>query len=149
MSNTLIVFIGWAVALAIFFGFIVLLRYLHHRERMALIEHGINPAIAQRSQRGPGMLRAGLITSMVGLALTIGLYPLGFILPSIITTAPFHLGPWLLPGLIPLGVGIALIISHYLEQNAQIASRSEQEEQERQKVTLLEDHLERKRNERD
>ncbi len=89
------------------------------------------------------MLRAGLITAMVGLAVTIGLYPLGFILPSIITTAPFRLGPWLLPGLIPLGVGIALIISYYLEQSI-VSTDQEKEQQQNENVSSLEKHLERR-----
>jgi formate hydrogenlyase subunit 3/multisubunit Na+/H+ antiporter MnhD subunit len=119
--DVLMVLIGWLAALAIFFSFIILLRYLHHRETMALISHGINPESLHRQRRSRGMLRAGLIITMVGLALTIGLYPVGFFLPPTFAT-PFHLGPWLLPGLIPLGVGIALIGSYYLEQNAQISS---------------------------
>src|SRR5438874_12855953 len=95
--------ISWLVVLAIFCGFIVLLRYLEHRERMALIARGIDPNALRRQRRGVGVLRAGLIIVMIGLALTIGLYPLGFMLPSSITQAPSYLGPWLLPGLFPLG----------------------------------------------
>src|SRR5437660_2376361 len=110
--------IGWLIVLAIFCGFIVLLRYIEHRERMALILRGIDPNSLRRQRRGVGILRAGLITAMVGLALTIGLYPLGFMLPASITEAPFHFGPWLLPGLIPLAVGSALVISHYLGQDS-------------------------------
>jgi hypothetical protein len=116
-SMVLAALVGWLIALAIFFGFIVLLRYIDHRERMALILRGIDPNSLRRQRRGVGILRAGLITAMVGLALTIGLYPLGFMLPASITGAPFHFGPWLLPGLIPLAVGIALVISHYLGQD--------------------------------
>ncbi len=116
-SIVLAALIGWLIALAIFFGFIVLLRFIDHRERMALISRGIDPNSLRRQRRGVGLLRAGLITAMVGLALTIGLYPLGFMLPVSITGAPFHFGPWLLPGLIPLGVGSALVISHYLGQD--------------------------------
>src|SRR5579859_4159280 len=116
-SVVLAALLGWLIALAIFFGFIVLLRYIDHRERMALISRGIDPNSLRRQRRGVGLLRAGLITAMVGLALTIGLYPLGFMLPVSITGAPFHFGPWLLPGLIPLGVGSALVISHYLGQD--------------------------------
>jgi len=86
---------------------------------MALIARGIDPNTLRRQRRGVGVLRAGLIIAMVGLALTIGLYPLGFMLPSSITQAPFHFGPWLLPGLIPLGVGSALVISYYLGQDNQ------------------------------
>jgi hypothetical protein len=140
--NVLLVLIGWLVAMAIFFGFIVMLRYLHHREKMALISHGINPEEMPRRRRNRGMLRAGLIITMVGLALTIGLYPVGFFLPSIFVT-PFHLGPWLLPGLIPLGVGIALIGSYYLEQNSPISS-----DDQRDNIIPMKDHQERKHKEK-
>jgi hypothetical protein len=136
--NILLVLIGWLVAMAIFFGFIVMLRYLHHRERMELIRHGINPEGLHRQRRSRGMLRAGLIITMVGLALTIGLYPIGFFLPPTFAT-PFHLGPWLLPGLIPLGVGIALIGSYYLEQNALISN-----DDSRGNVIPIQDHQEKK-----
>ena len=45
MSTVLwVALIGWLIALAIFCGFIVLLRYIEHRERMALISRGIDPA---------------------------------------------------------------------------------------------------------
>ncbi len=76
-SLVLAALLGWVIALAIFFGFIVLLRYIDHRERMALIIRGIDPnSIRRWRKKGAGVLRAGLITGMVGLALTIGLYPL-------------------------------------------------------------------------
>ena len=118
-SGVLAALLGWLIALAIFFGFIVLLRYIEHRERMALIARGLVPQRLRRRRRGIGVLRAGLIITMVGFALTLGLYPLGFMLPPAFTSTPFHFGPWLLPGLIPLGVGSALIISHYLGQDTQ------------------------------
>jgi hypothetical protein len=120
MSTVLwVALIGWLIALAIFCGFIVLLRYIEHRERMALISRGIDPNRLRRQRRGVGVLRAGLITAMVGLALTIGLYPLGFMVPFSATETPLHFGPWLLPGLIPLGVGGALVIGYYLGQDNQ------------------------------
>jgi formate hydrogenlyase subunit 3/multisubunit Na+/H+ antiporter MnhD subunit len=133
--NVIVLLIGWLVALAIFLGFIVLLRYIHHRERMALITHGINPNEGHKQRRSRGILRAGLITMMVGLSLTVGLYPLGFILPNNFAATPFHLGPWLLPGLIPFGVGLALTCSYYLEQNSQ----SSPEESEKPKVISLDE----------
>ena len=113
-SVVLAVLIGWLIALVIFLGFIALLRYIDHRERMALIARGMDPNRLRRHRRGTGVLRAGLIIAMVGLALTIGLYPLGYMLPAALTRSPLHVGPWLLPGLIPLAVGSALVISHYL-----------------------------------
>jgi hypothetical protein len=120
MSSIIVVaIIGWLIALAIFFSFIVLLRYIEHRERMALIARGIDPNSLRRRRRGVGVLRAGLIIAMVGIALTIGLYPLGFMLPASFTNVPLHFGPWLLPGLIPLGVGGALVIGYYLGQDNQ------------------------------
>ena len=143
LPNVIVVLLGWLTALAIFFGFIVLLRYLHHRERMALITHGINPDSVRKQRRSRGMLRAGLITAMVGLALTVGLYPIGFMLPATFTSTPFHLGPWLLPGLIPLGVGLALISSYYLEQNTQSLSDNET----RENVTSITDHLNKRHHE--
>ncbi len=133
--NALVLLIGWLIALAIFFGFIIFLRYIQHRERMALITHGINPDSRQKQRRNRGILRAGLITMMVGLSLTVGLYPIGFLLPSSFTSTPFHLGPWLLPGLIPFGVGLALTCSYYLEQNVQ----SNTEEPAETKVISLEE----------
>jgi len=119
-SSVLAALLGWPIALAIFFSCIVLLRYIQHRERMALIVRGIDPNTLRKERRGSGVLRAGLITAMVGLALTVGLYPIGFMLPLSFTAAPFHFGPWLLPGLIPLGVGGALIISYYLGQDGHL-----------------------------
>jgi hypothetical protein len=117
-SSVLAALLGWLIALAIFLGFIAGLRYIDHRERMAMIARGLDPYRLRRRRRGTGLLRAGLIVGMVGLALTIGLYPLGYILPAVVTATPLHVGPWLLPGLIPLGVGAALVISYYLGQDS-------------------------------
>ncbi len=151
-SNAFLVLLGWVMALAIFFGFIVLLRYLHHKERMELIRQGIHPTTQRnddprRQIRSRRMLRAGLIIAMVGLSLTVGLYPVGFYLPATLAT-PFHLGPWLLPGLIPLGVGIALIVSYYLEQNAQGSQPTrEPEEASKENITPLKERQDKKRQE--
>ena len=68
-SLVLAVLIGWLIALVIFLGFIALLRYIDHRERMALIARGMDPNRLRRHRRGTGVLRAGLIIAMVGLPL--------------------------------------------------------------------------------
>jgi len=138
----IVILAGWLVALAIFLGFIVLLRYIHYRESMGLLKHGFNPHVLHKRRRSSGILRAGLITMMVGLSLTVGLYPVSFLLPTEVDAAPFHLGPWLLPGLIPLGVGMALTISYYLEQNS---LAHDEEERADRKVLSLEDHREKER----
>jgi hypothetical protein len=126
-SNILAALLAWLLALVIFLGFIVLLRYIDHRERMAMIRLGIDP---NRNRRGIGVLRAGLITTMVGMALTVGLYPIGFMVP-VAYTGPERIGPWLLPGLIPLGVGVALIISYYLTPDVRPPDRTPDEPQPR------------------
>lgn len=115
-ASVLAALFAWLLALITFLGFIVLLRYIDHRERMALIRQGIDPNRPRQKRRGAGVLRAGLIILMVGIALTVGLYPIGSMtnLPAGLYLIPFNVGPWLLPGLIPLGVGCALIISYYL-----------------------------------
>ena len=114
MSSTILAaLLAWLLALVIFLGFIVLLRYIDHRERMAMISRGIDPSRLRANRKGVGVLRAGLITLMVGMALTVGLYPIGNMVP-LAYTGPARTGPWLLLGLIPLAVGAALIFSYYL-----------------------------------
>ena len=112
-----IVGLEWLGALALFLGFILLIRYLDHRERMAMIDRGLTPPThrgKRPARQGSAALRGGLITGMVGLAVTVGLYTVGYLLPPPFSAVPGRLGPWLLPGLIPLGVGAALVAGHYL-----------------------------------
>jgi hypothetical protein len=144
--NVIVLIAGWLIALVIFLGFILLLRYIQYREHMALLTHGLHPNDLRRQRRNRGILRAGLITMMVGLSLTIGLYPIGFLLPHTMSTTPFHLGPWLLPGLIPFGVGIALIFSYYLEQSTLNSIETENTE-DQDKVISLQNHIDKERRE--
>lgn len=117
MNALEIVGLEWMGTLALFLGFILLVRYLGHRERMAMIDRGLMPPNRmdpRMARQGSAALRGGLITAMVGLALTLGLYTVGYVLPEPFSAVPGKLGPWLLPGLIPLGIGAALVASHYL-----------------------------------
>jgi len=57
-SVVLAALLGWLIALAIFLGFIAVLRYIDHRERMALIARGIDPNRLRRPRRGTGVLRS-------------------------------------------------------------------------------------------
>lgn len=120
MNDLLVLALGWLLVLIAFLSFLSLRRYLEHRERMAMIARGITPPDQHRRSlsqpmfiKRAGVLQGGLITAMVGLALTLGLYPIGFYVPASLV-GPYHLGPWLLAGLIPLAVGSALILGHYL-----------------------------------
>lgn len=88
--------------ITIVFLFVIVLRIFSHRERMAMIEKGIAPPAGEKDSDTPeSLLRRGLVTTLVGLALLIGLGTIG-------------IGPWLLGGLIPMFVGIAYLISYFV-----------------------------------
>jgi hypothetical protein len=108
--NALILCPGVAGVLLILFGFIVLLRYLRYRETITLAEKGLTPPEKKNSKP---FLRWGVILTALGLALTLGLYTLGF---SEADIYPLHLGPWMLGGLIPLFLGLGLVLLHYLTE---------------------------------
>lgn len=116
MNELAVVGLEWLGTLALFLVCIVAVRYLEHRERMSMIERGLVPPAfgGRQTRRGSGLLRGGLITTSVGLAVTLGLYNLGYLLPPPFSAVPDRFGPWLLPGLIPTAVGLALIASYYL-----------------------------------
>jgi hypothetical protein len=106
-----VVMIAFLVAI---FGTIVILRWFRHREIVTLAEKGLLPAqYAQylRASRGRGLLGWGIALAALGLALMIGLYPTGFVAE---TQYPLYLGPWMLGGLIPLFIGLALLLTYFL-----------------------------------
>lgn len=91
------------------FGFILMMRYLAYRETLALAEKGlIKPT---RSGNGNGALIWGIILSAIGVALLLGLWPLGYMFE---TNLPLAFGPWMLVGLLPLFFGLALVLIHVL-----------------------------------
>ncbi|RJX18730.1 MAG: hypothetical protein C4575_10260 [Desulforudis sp.] len=90
------------VIISVVFVFVIILRIFSHRERMAMIAKGIAPpGEDEAAARTPqSQLEKGLVTTLVGLALLVGLGTIG-------------IGPWLLGGLIPMFVGIAYLISYF------------------------------------
>lgn len=132
MNELAVVGLEWLGTLALFLACIVAVRYLEHRERMSMIERGLVPPAARgrQARRGSGLLRGGLITMSVGIAVTVGLYNLGYLLPAPFSAVPDRIGPWLLPGLIPTAVGLALVASYYLAPPR--ASAGERQEGERE-----------------
>ena len=101
---------GTIVVLAIIFGFIAFLRYMNYKETLALAEKGLTRPEEKNSK---GLLRWGIVITALGLALTLGLYPIGFFAGS---NYPLHLGPWMLGGFIPLFLGLGLVLLHYLTE---------------------------------
>src|SRR5512142_375847 len=95
----------------IVFGFFAFWRYLQYREVVALAEKGlVRPAPAVGN--GSAALRWGIVIAALGLALSIGFYPLEFIIEPPSRMFPLHFGPWMLMGLVPLFFGLALVLIH-------------------------------------
>lgn len=99
-------------SLAIIFGFLAFLRYINYWETIALAEKGLTRPDPRT--RG-GLLRWGILITALGLALSVGLYPLGF---SSGYDYPLHLGPWMLGGFVPLFLGLGLILLHVLTRKS-------------------------------
>ncbi len=115
---------------------LILSRMMKHRERMEMLRMGMMPPPNGRGWNtaarfagpvapapGPGYqpyedpdsaqctLRRGIVTTMVGFALLIGLSVIGYHGgDGPFSPATVRPGPWLLGGLIPMFVGIAQII---------------------------------------
>jgi hypothetical protein len=110
------------------FGTIVMLRWFKHREILAMVDKGLLPtpyAQPGRASRGRGLLGWGVGLAMLGLALMIGLWPLGF--ARLAGAAgrgqyPLQFGPWMLIGLIPLFIGLALLILYFLARREEASA---------------------------
>lgn len=101
-------------SLFLFLAFIVVMRYISYRETMKLADKGlIRPA---RNNNSKAALIWGIIITAIGMALMVGLWPLGFLIG---TEAPLGFGPWMLGGLLPLFFGLALILVHVLTREPQ------------------------------
>ncbi|MDY6878049.1 MAG: DUF6249 domain-containing protein [Chloroflexota bacterium] len=121
----------------VIFGTIVLIRWFKHREVMAMVEKGVLPEHyaqyvgASHGRSNRGLLGWGITLAMLGLALMIGLYPIGF--TRLIATPggtggsayPLRFGPWMLIGLIPLFIGLALLITYFLTRKEEEAPAPE------------------------
>ena len=92
------------------FGFILLMRFLVYKETMQMAEKGL--VKPQRNGTGKSTLVWGIIITAVGLALILGLWPLGFGFGG--TNFPLGFGPWMLFGLVPTFFGVALILVYVL-----------------------------------
>ena len=102
--------LGILGALGIIFGFLAFIRYMNYKETIALAEKGLS----RPEQKGrSGLLRWGIVITALGVALSLGLYPIGF---SGGYDYPLHLGPWMLGGFVPLFLGLGLILLHFLTQ---------------------------------
>jgi hypothetical protein len=112
--------IGFIAFFLIIFGTIALMRWFKHREIMAMVERGMLPeqyvqsASEPRRRESRGLFVWGVALAMLGLALIIGLWPLGIAWSGAETQYPLNFGPWMLIGLVPLFIGLALLIIYFL-----------------------------------
>lgn len=103
---------GSILFFVLLFGFILMMRYLSYKETLALAEKGL--VRPQRERNGSrAALIWGVIIAAIGLALTLGLWPLG-LMGFGPNSFPLGLGPWMLIGFIPLFFGLGLILVHVL-----------------------------------
>jgi len=99
--------------LLVILGFIAFLRYINYRETLALAEKGLTRPERSETRNEKMLLRWGIIVTALGIALSLGLYFVGF---ASADNYPLHLGPWMLGGFVPLFLGLGLILSHFLTQ---------------------------------
>ena len=99
--------------LLVIFGFLAFMRYINYRETLALAEKGLTRPERLETKNSKGFLRWGILVTALGLALSLGLYFVGF---DSAENYPLHLGPWMLGGFVPLFLGLGLILSHFLTQ---------------------------------
>jgi hypothetical protein len=116
----------WLIlGLGIPFGFAAFVRQKRHKETLAMIEKGLMEAPKQKSN-GKSTLRWGIVISFLGVALSLGLYPLGFVF-SQQGTYPLNFGPWMLLGLVPAFFGLSLIVVYYVTQDKTEVENSQEE----------------------
>ena len=112
------------------FAFILSMRFMTYKETLALAEKGlVKPA--RNGGNGKGALVWGILITAIGLATTLGMWPLGAMLR---VDVPFGFGPWMLAGLLPTFFGLALILIHVLtredkQEEPPAASHSKDEPQ--------------------
>lgn len=104
MNTLLVMTLGWLLLVIVFLSLRSLGRSLEDRERMAMSARGSTPPDTRRRKTLPqplllrrtGILQGGMMTTLVGLALTLGLSPIGCIVTASQTPArggSSHLGP--------------------------------------------------------
>lgn len=103
---------GTVMFFGAFLAFFAYLRYLKYREIITLAEKGL--VYPGYGTNGKGTLRWGIVFTAFGIALCMGLYPLGWLISN--GTFPLNFGPWMLAGLIPTFFGLALVTIYFITQ---------------------------------
>src|SRR5206468_12145986 len=122
------------IAVGLRFAFARLWRYMRHRAVLRVLEPGISPpdggssgvpapavslpplpSVPPPPSSGRALLAWGLVLLGLGLAFTLALWPIGFLLEQEAgIRLPLGLGPWMLVGFVPLFLGLALTLTYVL-----------------------------------
>src|SRR5207237_137871 len=96
------------------FIFVVIMRFIGYRETVHLAEKGLVRPDRAANGSGKDTLRWGVVITAVGLALCVGLYPIG-LLPG--SSFPLGIGPWMIAGFLPTIFGLGLILIYVLTRD--------------------------------
>ena len=111
MDEVVVICAGSVTLWLLLLGFIALMRWMAYRETLALADRGLVRGDRLRGGDGKDTLRWGIMLTAVGLALCVGLYPIGLLGG---TRWFLGLGPWMLAGLLPTFFGVGLIVIYVL-----------------------------------
>ncbi len=97
-------------------AFVAAMRYIAYKERVDLVERGVDIEALFRSQQlgkqgNRGILWAGSITASSGLGILLGLWMLGR-------------GVWLIAGFLPFFVGLGMLAVYYVTRGAAAGNHS-------------------------
>ena len=127
MDGGILTCLGIVGFFALLFGFIVVMRYLGYRETLALAEKGLVRPDRMRGGNGKDTLRWGIAIAAIGMALCVGLFPIGFIGGG--SRFPLGFGPWMLAGLLPMFFGLGLILIYVLTREDKKAEKDGESKQ--------------------
>lgn len=114
-----------AVIFGIPFGYAAYIRRLKHIETLKMIEQGMVEAPMTKITKDA--LRWGIVLAALGIALSLGLYPLAFVFGG--AEFPLNFGPWMVIGLLPLFFGLSLVVIHYATQDKEKGEEDQAEEE--------------------
>jgi hypothetical protein len=103
--------LGFTGIFVFLFSLLAFMRYMNYRETLALAEKGLVRPDRARGN-GKDTLRWGIAIAAIGMALCVGLFPIGFIGGG--SRFPLGFGPWMLAGLLPMFFGLGLILIYVL-----------------------------------
>lgn len=110
------------------FGYAAYVRRLKHLEMEKMIEKGLVEAPSfKQNGNGKGALRWGIVMAFVGFALSLGLYPFGFLMED--NPFPLYFGPWMVIGLLPMFFGLSLLVIHKVLEDQEKKKEGDVEEE--------------------